>query len=1077
MKSKVTKGVFIWLISSSLLFAQKRVTGEVRDESGPLPGATVVIQNSSVGVVSDYDGQFTLEVNEGDILIASYVGFKDVAMRINQSDHYTFVLLPDNELEEVVVTSLGIKREKKALGYAVSEVGADQIESRPQGDVGRVLAGKASGINVINQSGLSGSGTSIVIRGFSSFSGSNQPLFVVDGVPFASDTNQQQNFVDGNNGSSRFLDLDPNNIASVNVLKGLAAATLYGTQGRNGVILITTKTGSTLSSQGGPSKTEVNVSSSFNFVEIASLPDYQNQYGNGFDQSFGWFFSNWGPSFDQDGRAGWAQQNSINGTASGTPGFLRHPFTTASGATGIPSILNQVGVASDALYEWRPYDNVKDFFRTGTTINTSINLTHRGAAGGISLNYGHNEESGFTPENELRRDALSVGGSANLVNGIRFNGTLNYVNTYFQSPPVAAGFGSNVGGENASIFANIFYTPRSIDLVGLPYQNPVTGESIYYRQNNSIQHPLWTVNNARTIQDTHRVFGSSGLSFDIAQGLTLNYRYGLDIYSEKNTNYSNRGGKTGSVANRSGVYQTWNNTNRIVDHNISLSGNYTLSDPLDLNFTVGYTTRRDVLDRYGTDSVGQQVFGVLRHFNFASQDEREFYRERNIVGLYGTVELGYKNYLYLTLQARQDKVSNLSAANNTIVYPASSVSFLATDAIKGLKSEALGYLKLRAGYGTSANFPIGYPVSSNLILDVQDFQNDAGTDIVTNASANALGNPDLKPERLDELEFGLESRWWNNRLALDLSWYNRKTKDLIVDRPLDPSTGYVITQVNVGQITTKGAEVDLGINWLENDKDWGLESNFNWTTYNPIVDDLGQDTEQIVYEGFTGSSGGNVAIVGEPLGSIWGTTIDRDDQGNFLVNGQGSYVENTDPSIIGNGNPDWQLNWSQRISYKGLSLNWLFRYQQGGDMLSWTVGTLLGRGVTTDTLDRENTFILPGVNAQGQPNNIQINNSTYYFSNILYGPDELRVYDVSHWRIAEIGLTYDFPESIIGNTPFGRASLTLAGYNLAFDAFNTPEGTNFDPNVAGVGVGNGIGLEFLNGPSAKRWGATLKLSF
>jgi TonB-dependent SusC/RagA subfamily outer membrane receptor len=286
------------------------VAGTVTDESGlPLPGATILVENTNRGVTSDFDGNFSISASNGEVLIVSYVGYQSSQITVEPNANYSISLAPQGQLEEVVVTSLGIKREKQALGYAVSEVQNESLEQRAEGDIGRVLTGKASGVQITSQSGLSGSGTSIIIRGFNSFSQDNQPLFIVDGVPFSSETNasgrqgERNDFVNGNNGSSRFLDIDPNNIESVNILKGLAAATLYGTQGRNGVILITTKSGSNRSA--GAGKNEITINSSYFSVALASKPDYQNEYGNGFDQSFGWFFSNWGPSFKEDGPAGW----------------------------------------------------------------------------------------------------------------------------------------------------------------------------------------------------------------------------------------------------------------------------------------------------------------------------------------------------------------------------------------------------------------------------------------------------------------------------------------------------------------------------------------------------------------------------------------------------------------------------------------------------------------------------------------------------------------------------------------------------------------------------------------------------
>ena len=1069
--------MMVSLLTLQVAVAQKTVTGVVSDDQGmPLPGATVLEQGTTNGVSTDFDGNFSIDVAEGGVLEISFVGYETAVVTVGQDDVINVSLAQGNQLEEVIVTSLGIKREKQALGYAVSEVESDALEQRGEGDIGRILTGKASGVQITNQSGISGSGTSIVIRGFNTFSQGNQPLFIVDGVPFSSDTNSQGGFVDGNNGSSRFLDLDPNNIESVNVLKGLAAATLYGTQGRNGVILITTKSGS---AQGaGPKKTEITVNTSYFNTELASMPDYQMQYGNGFDQSFGWFFSNWGPSFDEGGPAGWGRQSSINGTVSGTPGFLRHPFTTASSATGIPAIIDQLGIAPDELYEWKPYDSVGGFFRTGTTINTNVNVRGASDDGKVSynINYGNLEDKGFTRGNTLRRNNISFGGRAALSNKFTINGTLNYSATNFKSPPVAAGYGSNVGGEGASVFANVFYTPRSVDLMGLPFQNPVTGESIYYRQNNSIQHPLWTVNNASNQQAVDRVFGGATVSYDINDNLVASYRYGIDVYSENNVNYANKGGKTGSVVNRNGLYETWNNKKTIFDHNFTLSGQYNITDEIGADFTVGFTTRSDTYDRNGVRSSGQQVFNVIRHFNYEQQDEIQFYNKRNIMGLYGQASFDYNRYAYLTLAARKDWVSNLSEENRSIVYPSASVSFLPTSAFPEIKSDMVNLLKIRAGYGTSANFPTGYPIAATLNLDTQDFIDPrSGNVVITNTSGSVLGNPDLKPERIDEIEFGLEGRFLDSRLSLDLSIYNKITKDLIINRRLDPSTGFTSTQTNVGKISNKGVEIDLGMDWITSQDGLNWSTYVNWSTNDAIVDDLGQDTDLIVYSGF--STLGNAAIPGESLGTIVGSMITRDDQGRKVVNNQGSYDETFGTNIIGDANPDWLLNISNSMSYKNFSFNFLINHVQGGDIFTYTVATLLGRGLTTDTLDRELSFILPGVNSNGQPNTKQINNSTFYFSNVLYGPDEMLVYDGSVWRLGEISLSYTIPQALLDKTPFGSASITASGYNLWYDAYNTPDGANFDPNIAGTGVGNGRGFDYLNGPSSKRFGASLKLTF
>ncbi|MDB3967960.1 SusC/RagA family TonB-linked outer membrane protein [Flavobacteriaceae bacterium] len=1066
-----------------LAVAQSTVTGNVIDDQGvPLPGATVLEVGTSNGTTTDFDGNYSITVQDGASISASFVGYDTATVAVAGQDSINFSLQQGNELEEVIVTSLGIKREKRALGYAVSKVETASIEQRAEGDIGRVLTGKASGVQITNQSGLSGSGTSIVIRGFNSFSQGNQPLFVVDGVPFSTETNAQGSFVNGNNGSSRFLDIDPNNIEEVSVLKGLAAATLYGTQGRNGVILITTKSGS--SAGGEPQKNEITINSSYFNVEFASMPDYQSQYGNGFDQAFGWFFSNWGPSFDEEGPAGWAGQNSINGTISGQPGFLRHPYTTASSATGIPQILGELGIAPDATYEWKAYDSVGNFFRTGHVFSNNVNIRGSSSDGSANynINYGNLEDVGFTPGNSVNRNTLSFGGNARLSNKFNVGGTLNFTQTKFQTPPVAANYGSNVGGEGASVFANVFYTPRSVDLMGLPWENPKDGSSIYYRQNNSIQNPRWTVANAANIQNTNRVFGSTNISYGLTDNLNATYRYGIDVYSENNINYSNKGGKTGSTVNQNGIYETWNNTKSISNHNFNLNGDYDVDD-FGITFNIGLESRSDTFDSNGTRSTGQQVYGVLRHFNFEQQDEIQYFERRNILGAFVQAEIDYNRWVYLNLAARKDWVSNLNPDNQSIVYPSVSASFLPTTLFPELKGDIVSLLKVRAGYGTSANFPTGYPVAATLNLDTQSFKS-GGNFIISNTSGSVLGNPNLKPERIDEIEAGIEGRFFRSRMSLDFSIYSKNTNDLIIDRPLDPTTGYTSTQTNIGLIENRGVELDLSYDWIQNNDGLNWTTALNWSTNDAIVKDLGADTDIIVYSGF--GTLGNAAIVGESLGTIIGSSVTRYNAdiedfrwtgGDKVVNNSGSYAETFTPSIIGDANPDWIANISNSVSYKNFSFNFLFNYQHGGDIFTYTVATLLGRGLSADTLDRELSFILPGVNTNGVTNSKQINNSTFYFSNVLYGPDEMLVYDASHWRLGEISLSYSLPKSLIENTPFGNISITASGFNLAYDAYNTPPGTNFDPNIAGVGVGNGRGFDYLNGPSAKRYGASVKLTF
>ena len=1085
---KLSLLLFMFFCVVSMTIAQRTITGVVLDTGGEsLIGANVLAKGSTLGTVTDIDGSFTLSVPDGvNTIVVSYTGYETQEIDVTGQSNINITMAEGQLLDEIVVTGLGIKKEKKALGYAVSSVSADQLEQRAEGDVARILAGKAAGVQVTAGAGTSGSATNVTIRGLSSFSGSNQALFIVDGVPFSNDTNTgtnggSGNFVDGATQGSRFLDLDPNNIESIEILKGLSAATLYGTQGRNGVILITTKAGA---AETGAKKTEITVNQSYFVNEMASVPDYQSSFGNGFDQSFGWFFSNWGPSFEEGGTAGWGAQPAIDEN-----GTLLHPYANSAFLnpdgpnTGTSELAQQF---ANQRYEWRPYDSVEEFFAAGATSNTSVNIAGSNDSGNTvyNANFSYLDDTGFTPGNNLNRFNVSIGGKSKLTNKFTISGTMNYARTDYTTPPIASSRGN--GTDGLSVYGNVFFTPRSVDLLGLPFEDPVTKASIYYRNGNDIINPRWTTKNVVYQQLTNRFNWNLGLGYDVNDNISLNWRSGLDFYNERNINSSNKGGVEFESA-IFGFLDTYDNNNSIWDHLATVDGKYRLTDDLGLSFTAGGTVRSDNFDQSGVSSTGQIVYGVNRHFNYLNQAPIQFSRQRNILGLFGQASLDYKDYLYFNLSARKDWVSNFSSENNSITYPGVSLSFLPTSVIEGLKSEnGLNFLKLRASFGSSANFDTQnfYPTVGVVEQNTNVFNDLGGNLVTTNQIDNFKANPDLKPELLQELEFGVEGRFWKYRGTFDVTYFRRTTNNLIVTQPLPPSTGFSFTQNNVGEIQNNGLEASLFLDIIKvGDFTWN--SGVNFFTNKETVTQLDEDF--IAYAGSLAVGGGlfrgsNAAIEGESLGTIVGTQIERDDNGDFVVNSAGSYnIAEVDSDgnvpIIGDAVPDYTMNYLNTLSYKGLSLGFQISHTKGGDILSSTVAALLGRGLITETEDRLATYILPGVLADGTPNNIQINNSTYYFSNLLFGPTETRIYDASVIRLQEISLAYALPTKYLSKTPFGSLSVSLQGFNLWYDAYNTPDGANFDPNVQGVGIGNGRGFDFLNGASSRRYGVSVKTSF
>jgi outer membrane receptor protein involved in Fe transport len=700
------------------------------------------------------------------------------------------------------------------------------------------------------------------------------------------------------------------------------------------------------------------------------------------------------------------------------------------------------------------------------------------------VNVGYLDENNFTPGNTLNRFNLSVGGRSQLSNKFTVQATANYSRTDYTSPPVASSRGN--GTDGLSVYGNVMFTPISVDLMGLPFENPIDGSSVYYRNGNDIINPRWTAQNVTNTQLTNRVNWTASLNYAINDNLSLTWRSGLDFYNERNVNSSNKGGVEFTQA-IFGFLDTFDNNNTIWDHFFALNGNYDLSEKLGMTFTVGATSRQDNFDRQGAASTGQIVFGVKRHFNYENQTPIQFSQRRNIVGILGQATLDYDNFLFLNVSARTDWVSNLTTENNSKTYPGVSVSFLPTAAFDGLSSEnGLNYLKLRASYGTSATFPTGYPtinvIEQNTLRFTDPFD---GASLTTNQVDNFRANPDLKPELLEEFEVGIETRFWQNRVSLDATYFSRVTNDLIVTEPLSPSTGFSFTQNNIGEIKNEGFEADLGIDIFRGEN-FSWNSRVNFFTNDETVTQ--QDQDFIAYAGSLAEGGGlfrgsNAAIEGESLGTIVGTAIGRDENGNFQVNDAGNYViveQDADGNvpIVGDAVPDYTMNFINTLRFKNWSLGFQINHVKGGDILSSTVAALLGRGLIVETADRLNTYVLPGVNqTTGEPNNRQINNSTYFFSNLLFGPTETRIYDASVIRLQELSFGYTFPSKFLDKTPFGQLTVTFQGFNLWFDAYNTPDGANFDPNVQGVGIGNGRGFDFLNGPSARRYGISLRASF
>ena len=1060
------------------LAQEQTVSGTVSDESGlPLPGASVVIKGTNTGVSTNFDGIYNIKASKGQTLVYSYVGYAKKEVVVGASNKIDISLDPsDNQLEEVIITAQGIKKEKKALGYAVTTVSSKDLEQKADTDIGKILRGKASGVRITGSGGVSGSGSNIIIRGQSSITGGNQPLFIVDGVPFdgsSGGANQSASSADFQSGnvSSRFADIDPNNIESVSILKGLSATVLYGGEGRNGVILITTKSG-----KNANKKMEVTVNQSVFFNSIV-LPDYQDTWGNGFQNVYGAFFSNWGARFDS--------QDTID-----------NAFRT--------SIMNNFGVEPSVLFPgrtdldsptvaYRPYNSQEDFFKTGTISSTSVNVAGAFSdKGSFNASYAHVDDQSFIPNNSLRRDNFSIGGSFNMANNFKISGKISLAKTDIRSPFTDASTGSDVTsstagtGGIASIW-NILYLPRSVD-INLPSQHPVTGESVWYRGGNDRTNPAWVLNNTQDKNSTDRVFANFITSYEAAEWLTLSYRLGLDSQNTRSRRVINKGSNDGLHPN--GYLQTTSERFTIWDHSLLASIDKEINEDFGIQATIGGTSKRQVFERDGSESRDQIVFGLWNHLNFSNSstiiegtvfaDNNLTYQtasDQNNVALYGSGTLSFKNYLYLTATIRNEWNSTLEQENRSQFSPGVSLAFIPTSAFPSIRSEGgLNFLKIRAAYGTSPGFPGPYNTRSVISLVPNIFQTAGGNGTVTTGIPNFLPNPALKPELSKEIEFGVEAKFLNNRVSLEFNYYNRDTEDQIIQRPLAPETGYTSTFTNIGNVVNEGFEVSYSIIPIKTE-DFEFMLSGSFTQNESVVRGL-DDGEQILYGGIFATPA-NAAINDQPLGVIVGSRVLRDDAGNRLVDENGYWIQDPTNGIIGDPNPDWFTTVNTGLTWKNLSFNMQWEYQKGGDILATTVGALVGRGLVEDTdFDRTQSIVLPGVRqSTGQPNDIQVTSTEAYFNNIGFGTDELVIYDATHIRLREASISYRFPKEWLDRTPFGNVSLTVSGQNLWVKAFNTPDSVNYDPELNSLGVGNSQGFDYLTSWNSRRYGMSIKVTF
>ena len=1085
---KILLASFLCLVHVSVIWAQERtVTGKVTaaEDGLPLPGVNVVVKGTSLGTVTNTEGIYTLSVPQGGTtLVFSFIGLTTQEVEIGARTTIDLQMGQDiQQLGEVVVTAVGIQRERKALGYSVESVSGDKVQQVSEPDPLRALTGKVPGLNIISSSGAPGSSTRITIRGNSSMLNNNQPLFVVDGIPYNNDyvttegTNSNTGgLTQGGAFSSRISDLDPNDIKSMSVLKGATAAALYGARAANGVIVITTKSGSASASRKG---LEVTYATTYGIEKIANIPNFQNVYGVGVNFNYAQANGSWGPPFI--GTRPYATLDSIPHWYSGRPGM---------------------GEFDGQRVPYRAYpDNVKDFFKTGRIFENSVSITGGNEKSVISVTLSQLNQQGFVPETEFLRHNISVGGKTTLANGLVIGGNLAY--TRSSQKGVLSGAPSATSGD-PSAFARTMYFGRNWDVQGQPFQNPVDNGSEFFIGRNTANNPYWSVLNSGIRSTVDRYVAAFNVSYDFNDWFNVSYKIGINGFGQSQYEFQRPNG----AGNPLGTMTTVDVFTDEINSDLIATASHDINEDFSIRALVGWNVNQRTSKVRSLNGVGYVVFDIdeLTNLNAITPNSNSGYSRRRLYGFYADVNFGYKDWAFLTLTARNDWTSTLPVKNRSFFYPAVNASVILNEALN-ISDGFVNTIKLRGGWASVGNDTSPYLL--NNVFVVNDFDNVTGSaagrpftpsggpaagSTVPTAGLNAVAtDPNLKPEQTTEFEGGVDLRFWDDRAGISFTAYNKESSDQIAQISLPEETGFQAMLTNFGTVTNKGIEIGADFTPIKTASGltWTIMGSF--TKNKNLIKELRAGVSEIQFGSGFGGSVSTVHRPGLPYGILIGTVDVRDDEGNMLIDpATGQFIQALEPAVIGDPNPDFILGITNSLSFKGLTISAVWDLRKGGDIFSVTANSVLGRGVLAYQADREENAIMRGV--YGNPITLEpylddagnkIPNQTMIESNSLYfgesfatnSADEWSVFDATTYRLREASIVYTFPKSLLERTPFGAVSIGVTGRNLWNYSPGFPKDLNYDPETNQFGARNGQGIEYSTTPSARRFAVTLRATF
>lgn len=1067
MKQRLLSFFLVLTLFVGVAYAQgKEVNGKVTALEGgaPIQGVSVAVLGKPNATQTDAVGNFRIQAEDNAVLVFSYIGYTTKKVNIGQLKVVNAQLAGEqNALQEVVVTAMGVSKDKRALGYATQMVKSEDLTRASNTNMATALQGKVSGVEVAPSSGMPGASAKITIRGARSFTGDNSPLYVVDGMPISSAADMSTgNSVSGADFANRGVDIDPNDIESINILKGQAASALYGMRASNGVILITTKSG-----KGANKKAQITLNTNLAMEKVSILPDFQSTYAQGSNGKYNPLSSNsWGPRIGDLANDATYGGNTVNA------------YTNADGLKeGQYYVPQRANAGLDPWATPQAYSNAKDFFNTGTTLSNSLNVVQGFDRGHYSFTIGNANSKGIVPSTGMGRYNVKLSAEAKLSDHFTTGFFGNYVTSKITKQT----------GANNGIMATVYGAPASYDLAGIPSHiagDPYTQNT--FRGTSGFDDAYWAIENNSFTERSQRFFGNAFLRYDSKLGtdnqkLVLKYQLGNDAYT---TNYSDIWGYGHS--NYYGSAEQYKYTINEVNSLATASYNWKISDDFVFDALVGNEIVQKTF-KYDYAYGGNFNFPGWNHMDNATVYQgAESFRRTRTFGTFANASLAWKNMLFLNVTGRNDIVSTMPRNNRSFFYPAASLGWVFTE-LEGLKSDVLSYGKIRASYaqvGQSAIYYPSYfskPTYGGGFSSGTPIQYPIGTNNVTAFTpSTTVYDPNLKPQNTVSYELGADLTFYSGLFNLGYTFSRQNVKDQIFPVPLAGSTGSGEYITNGGAVHTNVHELTLNFSPIRKSENWKWDFAFNFSKIDNYVDALADGVNSIFLGGFVEPQ--VRASIGEKFPVIYGTSYLRNDAGQIVVDKKGM-PQIGQETVIGRVSPDFQLGFNTQVEFKKFRFSAVLDWKQGGQMYSGTAGLLDYYGVTQRSADLRTPgtsfmFDQPAVKETGLDAS---GNMTYGTNDIQISSDQAQNYLQSINNISE-SMIFDnsfvkLREVTIGYPVVSKKSVKLDVTGFARNILLWSAMKNLDPESAQGNNNMGGAFERFSLPSTSSFGLGLNLKF